>query len=337
MTNPFAQATPQELLTTLENAGRAPSLDLIRACMNRRGELTPGLLDMLAAPSDPTWDNDDPRWYAPIHAGHLLIHFREPQAIPIFMRLLREPDNDSHVEWFEIKLASYGMGILPPLAELLNDADAPEYARAMSCETFKQIAVEFPTERARVMQILREALPPLDANNKLVIPKPRPDKPNLVWTDIAVALAELSDFSSRPQIERLYRDGWMDESIMGDEKKYLHLLLHPEPLRSEPFNLLETYEHLGDEKTSPLLSDPEFQHRLSKQLSELNASKPETDVVDATVVSSSIQESAKIESQTSARQIADGSQTYRRAQPKIGRNDPCYCGSGKKFKHCHGK
>lgn len=26
-----------------------------------------------------------------------------------------------------------------------------------------------------------------------------------------------------------------------------------------------------------------------------------------------------------------------RSQPKIGRNDPCYCGSGKKYKHCHGK
>jgi len=23
--------------------------------------------------------------------------------------------------------------------------------------------------------------------------------------------------------------------------------------------------------------------------------------------------------------------------PQIGRNDPCYCNSGKKFKHCHGK
>ncbi len=22
---------------------------------------------------------------------------------------------------------------------------------------------------------------------------------------------------------------------------------------------------------------------------------------------------------------------------KIGRNDPCWCGSGKKFKNCHGK
>src|SRR5690606_3981868 len=26
-----------------------------------------------------------------------------------------------------------------------------------------------------------------------------------------------------------------------------------------------------------------------------------------------------------------------RVGPKIGRNDPCPCGSGKKYKHCHGK
>ena len=26
-----------------------------------------------------------------------------------------------------------------------------------------------------------------------------------------------------------------------------------------------------------------------------------------------------------------------RAAQKIGRNDPCPCGSGKKYKHCHGK
>ena len=28
--------------------------------------------------------------------------------------------------------------------------------------------------------------------------------------------------------------------------------------------------------------------------------------------------------------------TYRRQEPKLGRNDPCHCGSGKKFKKCHG-
>ncbi|MCL2214060.1 MAG: preprotein translocase subunit SecA [Treponema sp.] len=29
--------------------------------------------------------------------------------------------------------------------------------------------------------------------------------------------------------------------------------------------------------------------------------------------------------------------TVVRSQPKVGRNDPCPCGSGKKFKHCHGR
>jgi preprotein translocase subunit SecA len=28
---------------------------------------------------------------------------------------------------------------------------------------------------------------------------------------------------------------------------------------------------------------------------------------------------------------------YVREQPKVGRNKPCPCGSGKKFKHCHGR
>jgi preprotein translocase subunit SecA len=28
--------------------------------------------------------------------------------------------------------------------------------------------------------------------------------------------------------------------------------------------------------------------------------------------------------------------TVKRDEPKIGRNDPCWCGSGKKFKKCHG-
>lgn len=29
--------------------------------------------------------------------------------------------------------------------------------------------------------------------------------------------------------------------------------------------------------------------------------------------------------------------TFTREQPKVGRNEPCHCGSGKKFKQCHGK
>ena len=30
-------------------------------------------------------------------------------------------------------------------------------------------------------------------------------------------------------------------------------------------------------------------------------------------------------------------ETVRRDEPKVGRNDPCPCGSGKKYKQCHGR
>ncbi|RME00289.1 MAG: hypothetical protein D6816_13920, partial [Bacteroidetes bacterium] len=29
--------------------------------------------------------------------------------------------------------------------------------------------------------------------------------------------------------------------------------------------------------------------------------------------------------------------TVKRQEAKVGRNDPCPCGSGKKYKHCHGR
>lgn len=32
----------------------------------------------------------------------------------------------------------------------------------------------------------------------------------------------------------------------------------------------------------------------------------------------------------------NAAETFRREQPKVGRNQPCPCGSGKKYKHCHG-
>ncbi len=35
--------------------------------------------------------------------------------------------------------------------------------------------------------------------------------------------------------------------------------------------------------------------------------------------------------------VAPPAQPYQRSGRKIGRNEPCHCGSGKKYKHCHGK
>ena len=46
-------------------------------------------------------------------------------------------------------------------------------------------------------------------------------------------------------------------------------------------------------------------------------------------------------SSSGASAVANASQpegaTVVRSGMKVGRNDPCPCGSGKKFKHCHGR
>ncbi len=55
-------------------------------------------------------------------------------------------------------------------------------------------------------------------------------------------------------------------------------------------------------------------------------------------------QNARSESEMRARAAAQGAgsqrapvETVRREEPKVGRNNPCPCGSGKKYKHCHGK
>jgi SEC-C motif-containing protein len=35
--------------------------------------------------------------------------------------------------------------------------------------------------------------------------------------------------------------------------------------------------------------------------------------------------------------VSPKAETFERKGPDVGRNDPCHCGSGKKFKKCHGR
>ena len=50
------------------------------------------------------------------------------------------------------------------------------------------------------------------------------------------------------------------------------------------------------------------------------------------------EEAKSEEMQTQRRAVAqEHPGTLRNAAPKVGRNDPCPCGSGKKYKHCHGQ
>lgn len=193
-----SQSTP-ELLHALEYAGRIPDLDLIREILARREEVTPGLLQMLEGGTESHWEDDDPRWYREIHAGLLLIAFREARAIPHFIQILRDPEKQTLLEWFEQELGVYGVEIIQPLKELLRDQNTYPWGRIAAGEILEDIARTEPMERAHIIMALRDALPALDSDGNLILPPSKEeDEPPYLWTWAALNLAHLHDLDSRP-------------------------------------------------------------------------------------------------------------------------------------------
>ena len=58
---------------------------------------------------------------------------------------------------------------------------------------------------------------------------------------------------------------------------------------------------------------------------------------DLTKVRTSREEEAIREAAESVSKKSEKPETFRRTEEKVGRNDLCPCGSGKKFKQCHGR
>ena len=64
---------------------------------------------------------------------------------------------------------------------------------------------------------------------------------------------------------------------------------------------------------------------------------PEDGTASAPQISTRVTSSGPSEAPDSAGpEISLPKVTVRREVPKVGRNEPCPCGSGKKFKQCHG-
>jgi len=304
----YRSLSAEELLAELEQAGRTPDLDLIRACLERREELTPGLLEMLAGGVDEDWEPDDPRWYREVHAGLVLIAFREPAALPIFAEIFRDEERENLIEWFDTELPAYGPAATQMAIDLLNDDSAYDYARAAAPEMLSAIALHHPGERERILEALRAQLPPLREDGTL----PPGIRFQEIWTWVASALANLRDTVSQPQGVALYKRGLIDEAVMGGLEDYLAEF---EPDARPPlaalyeYDVLKTYEGLHQQAAR------ETQWRAKTVQPVLTPS-----VLQTTGSSQPTQHKQRTHSKR-----------------KVGRNDPCPCGSGRKYKHCCGK
>jgi preprotein translocase subunit SecA len=186
---------------------------------------------------------------------------------------------------------------------------------------YKRIAVPFTDGRSKALGIAADLEEAINSNGKTIM------------RDIekAVTLSLIDD-----EWKEHLRD--MDElkdSVQGasfEQKDPLVLY------KLEAFQLFENFIARINKDVTSYLSKGMLMIEAEKPVREAKVQK--TDF--SKQMTNRVEEPQPTRSQQQARAAAEGVserpkiQTIMRDDPKIGRNDPCPCGSGKKYKQCHG-
>ncbi|MGI4831865.1 MAG: SEC-C metal-binding domain-containing protein [Janthinobacterium lividum] len=266
----------------------------------------------------------DANWLATYyfhHALYLLHELQAPEALDVYRRLLRLDAagtdfwfGDNLFEEVPELLAQAGQTRLPELLALLEDREILLMHRLVASEAISRLARQQPALRpaisAFLQQHLRHLIAHADQATQLF-----PTDPGAYGYELdgylGGLLADVQDAGLRelePEIRELHRLGLVDESIGGGAADIDFVAA--QPLRPS-LDIFARYQELRDDPDSYSPFHPNAaaiaQHRAEEQarhaqLRREHAARPQP------------------------RQVA----------PKIGRNDPCFCGSGKKYKKCHG-
>ncbi len=106
--------------------------------------------------------------------------------------------------------------------------------------------------------------------------------------------------------------------------------------KMEAYELFEQLVYTINEQVSSYLSKGTIVFQDGRNLEEAREQKTDLSKTRASRAATAAQAAARQAAEGVSRRPAKP-ETFRRSEAKIGRNAPCPCGSGKKYKHCHGR
>lgn len=293
--------TPDEIIAQLLRVQRQPPIDALRAADAHRVELAPRLLASLAEiVARPALLEEDSELQVPFFAMYLLAAWREPAAHSLLLGFLRLPGDQC--------LDLSGDIVTEDMDRMLAQTAGGDprgllsLARDESVNAWARVAaIKALALLANWGELTRAAL--IGHYRDLIAAAGPPrhlDDPGPVLAEFVCCALDLQLVELRDELLALFDRGWIDETIVGDRDTVTADFQRPpvQPLAAPITDVVAATRWWGCYERHP---------------------RPKT---------------APIIPDSAGR--ADALPQPYHAPPKVGRNDPCPCGSGKKYKKCCG-
>ncbi len=297
----------QQALNDIAIATPEPPREAVEFLLTHRDEALPALMEIAANPlahfeNIPEAARLDTRYVGHLFALVLLAEWGETRAWPTFHKALAAAGKAGWLEFEDQEILDLLPRLLPHIVAGLGPLEelAADVKVELYCRMAAFDAMRLLWQESKVTLIaLRDCLDRLH-------PKLMGSEESL-WDAWAALVIDLRLVEFLPRLEQAFEDGWISSWQYEDVEDIRSRITSPEdseglpgfPVFKGALEELEAFNWFSD-LPNPL-DDLEF-----ADTENPSAFYPES------------------------------TEPYRRESPKVGRNDPCPCGSGKKYKKCHG-
>lgn len=318
----YAEKTTPELLDLLVTEEDRVTLEHIQELVARPDAIEP--LRTWLADMDRWMEAEHGEWWALYHAFTILSLTRRPELLNDLLEALKY----AHIEEFDwlqeispAAIAQFGPVGIEQLTNFINKSrkiprnSDTTYWRSRASTALTRIALEHPAERSRIAEFI------IGRFND-------PEETDEVFLGFIVGDALTLDFEqAKEPLRAAFERDAVDESISGNYQQSLDWFAKFEKERAWEYtqDLLEFYrpeeitrrqtrwqnEKEAEEREAKQQESKELAHRLGWDVPDEPATPKEGYIPTSTG-------------------------TVVREDAKVGRNDPCPCGSGKKYKKCCG-
>lgn len=315
-TRAMSMMTKDEVISQLSRyTGRFPR-EAVEAAQAMWPEVADDMLGALEfAAGNPQAIADDEGSMLHIFAMHLCSEKRETRALDPILRMMSYSDErimdalfgDTITEAAGQFVASLYAGDTEPIKQLIENRDAYMYSRGQGIRALSILVAHGSLEREEVIEYLRALF-----QGRLE------REPSPVWNNLAETVAALAASELRAEVEKAYEDGVVEyifatpDLILADIDRDIDTAM--DMLRANPrYGLIE--DTVVEMESWAAFANERAPARRNGPGIAAGARRPALN--------------------PEATEQLGG--TVRREQPKVGRNDPCPCGSGRKFKKCCGR